>query len=176
MAGHSKWSQIKRKKAATDSARSRVFSKFARLIAVESKKVGGDVSSSSLRGVIDRAKMANMPKDNIERAVAKGSSADTAAFESVVYETYGPGGVAILIDALTDSRNRTAQEMKFLLSEHGCALAAPGSAAWAFTKTADGYTPISTVSVSGEDSEKLEKLLTALDENDDVQDVFTNTY
>jgi len=174
MAGHSKWSQIKRKKAVTDSARSRVFSKFARLIAVESKKVGGDASSPSLRAVIDRAKQANMPKDNIARAVAKGSMGDAASFESVLYETYGPGGVAILIDALTDSRNRTAQEIKFLLSEHGCALAAPGSAAWAFAKGPEGYTPSSTIELSDADSEHLEKLLMALDENDDVQEVFTN--
>lgn len=158
----------------TDVARSKVFSKFARLIAVESKKVGGDISAPSLRAVIDRAKRENMPKDNIERAVAKGSSTDTAAFESIMYETYGPGGVAVLIDTLTDSRNRTAQEIKFLLSEHGCALAAPGSAQWAFTRGASGYSPNSTTLLSEDDGQKLSALLTALDEHDDVQEIYTN--
>ncbi|MBI2048537.1 MAG: YebC/PmpR family DNA-binding transcriptional regulator [Parcubacteria group bacterium] len=169
MAGHSKWAQIKRKKAVTDSARSKVFGKFARLIAVESKKVSGDVSAPSLRAVIERAKQANMPKDNIDRAVAKGASADTAALESVLYETYGPGGVAILLEALTDSRNRTSQEIKILLGEHDCSLAAPGSAAWAFMKGHEGYVAQSTVEISNNDGESLASLLEALDENDDIQ-------
>lgn len=174
MSGHSKWSQIKRKKAVTDAARSKVFSKFARLIAVESKKVGGNTSAPSIRAVIDRAKAAHMPKDNIERAVAKGSASDLATFESIVYETYGPGGVAILIETLTGNRNRTAQEIKFLLSEHGCALLAPGSAQWAFSKDGNGYSPKTVVALAEDDGQKLSTILESLDEHDDVQEIYTN--
>ncbi|HET8581515.1 MAG TPA: YebC/PmpR family DNA-binding transcriptional regulator [Candidatus Paceibacterota bacterium] len=174
MSGHNKWSQIKRQKGVTDAAKSKVFGKYARLIAIESKRANGNVNDSALRAVIERAKAENMPKDNIERAVAKGTAADSVALESVVYETYGPGGVAIIIDAVTDNRNRTAQEIKHLLSKNGCELAAPGSAAWAFTKTADGYEPTSTVPISEADGEKLSLLIEVLDENDDVQNVYTN--
>jgi YebC/PmpR family DNA-binding regulatory protein len=174
MSGHNKWSQIKRQKEATDGAKSKVFGKFGRLISVESKRAGGNVNDPALRAIIERAKAENMPKDNIERAVAKGAAVDSAALESVVYETYGPGGVAILIDALTDNRNRTAQEMKHLLSKNGTELAAPGSAAWAFTKTIEGYEPVNTMAISEEDSEKLMTLLSAIDDQEDVQEVYTN--
>lgn len=174
MAGHNKWSKIKHKKAATDAAKSKIFGKMARLIAVESKKANGDVAAPGLRAAIDSAKAVSMPKDNIERAVAKGTSAETAALESILYEMYGPSGTAVLIDILTDNRNRTAAEIRHLLSRLGYELATPGSAAWAFTKTAEGYDANSTVEISDEDGEKLEKLMEALDEHDDVQDVYTN--
>lgn len=174
MAGHSKWAQIKRKKAVTDAAKSKEFGKFARLITLESKKCGGDQSAPSLRVVIERAKSINMPKENIERAIQKGASSDAASLESVLYETYGPGGVALLIDALTDNNNRTSQEIRHLLSKRGIALANPGSASWAFSKSADGYTPHSTISVSDEDIEQLSELIDALEEHDDVQAVYTN--
>ena len=116
MAGHSKWAQIKRQKGANDMARSAVFGKLARRITVESKKASGDVNAASLRAAIEKAKAANMPKENIERAVAKGSSADAGSLESVTYETYGPGGAAVVIEALTDNKNRTSAEIKHLLS------------------------------------------------------------
>ncbi|MAZ67249.1 hypothetical protein CL652_00570 [bacterium] len=174
MAGHNKWSKIKHKKAATDAAKSKVFGKMARLIAVESKKANGDTSAPGLRAAIDSAKAISMPKDNIERAVAKGTSDETAALESILYEMYGPSGTAVLIDILTDNRNRTAAEIRHLLSRLGYELATPGSAVWAFTKTAEGYDANSTVEISDEDGEKLEKLMEALDEHDDVQDVYTN--
>ena len=137
MAGHSKWAQIKRHKAVTDATRSRVFSRLARLITTESRKAGGDVSAPGLKNAIERGKAANMPKDNIGRAVAKGVSKDSVLLEEVVYECYGPGGAAILIRAFTDSRNRTSAELKHLLSKHELVLAAPGSASWAFTKSAE---------------------------------------
>lgn len=175
MSGHNKWSQIKRAKEVTDGAKSKVFGKFARLIALETKKAGGNPNSPGVRAVVDRAKAENMPKENIERAIAKGSGADAASLESIVYETYGPGGVAILIDTLTDNRNRTAQEMKHLLSKNGCELAAPGSAAWAFSKNPDGsYTPTSTIGVSDTDGDALMEILSQIDDNDDVQEVYTN--
>jgi len=175
MAGHSKWAQIKRQKSVTDAARSRVFSRFARLIALESKKANGLLSAPGLSAIIARAKSANMPKDNIERAIAKGVSKDAGNLEQVVYEAYGPGGVAILIDALTDSKNRTTQEIKHLLVLQGVELASPGAASWAFMKTGTVYTPNEPlVEISGDDESRLSTILEALDEYDDVQQVFTN--
>src|SRR5512140_2919551 len=109
MSGHSKWSQIKRQKSVTDAAKSRVFARYARLIALESKKANGVLSAPGLSVAIARAKAANMPKDNIERAIAKGASKDSGNLEQILYEAYGPGGVALIIDALTDNKNRTTQ-------------------------------------------------------------------
>ena len=175
MSGHSKWSQIKRQKAVTDSARSRIFSRFARLISLEAKKANGVLSAPGLSVAIARAKAANMPKENIERAIAKGASKDSGDLEQVVYEAYGPGGVALVIDALTDNKNRTTQEIKHLLVVQGVELATPGAASWAFTKTGTEYVPNEPLmGVAGEDEEKLRAILEALDEHEDVQQVFTN--
>lgn len=176
MAGHSKWAQIKRQKAVTDAAKSRAFSKFAREITVEAKKAMGNLSSPALQAVIARAKALNMPKDNIDRAVARGTDKNATELEQVVYELFGPSGVAMLVVAVTDSRNRTTQEIKHLLSKNGYALGAPGSAMWAFTKSENGrYTPNEPLGeVAGADEEALSSLLTALDEYEDVQEIFTN--
>lgn len=174
MSGHNKWAQIKRQKGANDAAKSNAWGKLSRRITIESKKVNGDVNSPSLRAVIDAAKAVNMTKDTIERAVLKGTSVDAGSLESITYETYGPGGAAIIIDTLTDNRNRTAQEIKHLLSKNGLALAAPGSAVWAFEKTENGYTPKTTVALSEDDDAALMKIMEALDAHDDVQDVYTN--
>ena len=175
MSGHSKWSQIKRQKAVTDSARSRVFSRYARLIAMESKKASGILTAPGLAAAIARAKAENMPKDNIERAVAKGASKDSGNLEQVIYEAYGPAGVAIIVDALTDNKNRTTPEIKHLFSKMGFEVAAPGSASWAFTKVGAVYTPNEPLTdIEGEEEEKLTTILEELDEHEDVQQVFTN--
>ena len=175
MSGHSKWSQIKRQKAVTDSAKSRVFSRYARLIAMEAKKANGIMTAPGLAVAISRAKAANMPKDNIERAVAKGMSKDSGDMAPVMYEAYGPGGTAIIVTALTDNKNRTTQEIKHLLVLQDVELANPGAASWAFTKTHDGFTPNEPlIDVSGDDEVRLSAVLDALDEHDDVQQVFTN--
>ena len=159
----------------TDAARSRVFSRFARLITLESKKAGGVLSAPGLSVAIARAKAVNMPKDNIERAIAKGTSKDSGDLEQVVYEAYGPSGVAIIIEALTDNKNRTTPEIKHLLSKHGTEVAAPGAASWAFTKTGITFVPNEPLTeVSGADEEKLTAILEDLDEHEDVQQVFTN--
>ncbi|MEK7147787.1 MAG: YebC/PmpR family DNA-binding transcriptional regulator, partial [Patescibacteria group bacterium] len=134
MSGHNKWSKIKRQKGASDAAKSKIFSKMARAIATASKQVNGDATSPILRTAIDKAREYNMPADNIERAVKKGSGADAEAMENITYEAYGPGGCALVIEALTSNRNKAAQEVKFILSENGFALATQGSATWAFTK------------------------------------------
>lgn len=175
MSGHSKWSQVKRQKSVTDAAKSRVFSRFARLITLESKKAGGTLSAPGLSVAIARAKAANMPKENIERAVAKGISKDSGDLEQIVYEAYGPGGVAMLIDALTDNKNRTTQDLKHLLSLQGVEVATPGAASWAFTKSGGAYTPHEPLlEVGDEDEKRLHTILEALDAHDDVQQVFTN--
>jgi len=175
MSGHSKWAQIKRQKAATDATKSRVFARYARLIALESKKAHGVLSAPGLTAAIARAKAVNMPKDNIERAIAKGASKDAGNLERIVYEAYGPSGVAILVDALTDNKNRTTQEIKHLFARHSIELAGPGAASWAFIKSGDTYVPNEPlIDVADDDEVNLCSILEALDEHDDVQQVFTN--
>lgn len=175
MSGHNKWAQIKRQKAVTDGARSKVFARFAKLIALESKKASGSVTAPGLASVIARAKAANMPKDNIERAVTKGTSKDSGELDQVQYEAYGPGGVAIIVDALTDNKNRTTQEIKHLFSKNGSELATPGAASWAFTKTHDGYVPNEPlVDIAEHEEERLSAILDELDEHEDVQCTYTN--
>lgn len=173
MSGHNKWSKIKHKKGATDAKKSKLLSKYSRLIALESKKAGGDVNAPGLRAIIERAKGESMPKDNIDRAVAKGKGGDAGNLEEVLYETFGPGGTAILITALTDNNNRTSAEIRHLLSKAGLALGAPGSAAWAFTKTAGGYAPQMPMALSDTDGEELANLIETLEDHDDVQDIYT---
>lgn len=174
MAGHSKWAKVKRQKAVTDGKRSKIFSKLVRYITVEAKRVKGDRNAPSLRVAIEKARAANMPSDTIERAIEKASGDGAVALESVTYEAYGPGGVALIIEGLTDNRNRTAQEIKHLLSKNGAALATPGAALWAFVKEEEGLVPTTTVDLSDTDLEKLSAVVDALEENDDVQEVYTN--
>lgn len=174
MAGHNKWAQIKRQKGANDAAKSNAWAKLSRRITIEAKKAGGNMTASGLRAAIEAGKAVNMPKDTIERAILKGNAPDAAILESIVYEAYGPGGSALLIDTLTDNRNRTAQEIKHLLSKNGISLASPGSAAWAFEKTLDGYVPKTTVKLSDADDAALMQLMEQIDAHDDVQEVYTN--
>ena len=137
MAGHSKWASIKHKKKAVDAKRGALFTKLTRAITVATRQGGGDPEGNpSLALAIQKAKDASMPKDNIERAIAKGTGADSDAdaFEAVVYEGYGPGGVAVLVDALTDNRNRTGSEVRHIFTKHGGNLGEPGSVAWTFKK------------------------------------------
>jgi YebC/PmpR family DNA-binding regulatory protein len=174
MSGHNKWSKIKHKKAASDAQKSKLFSKHASMIAVESRNAKGDLAAPGLIAAIERAKKDSMPKDNIDRAVQKGKSADSASLIAVTYETYGPGGSAIIITAVTDSTNRTTQEVRHILTKNGYALGTAGSASWAFIKTQDAYLPTNPLELSPEDGEKLAALIEALTDHDDVQDVFTS--
>jgi len=137
MAGHSKWSSIKHQKGAKDAKRGALFTKLARAIQVAAKEGGGDPEgNAALANAIQKAKENSMPKDNIERAIAKGTGADADAdaFETVVYEGYGPSGVAFLVEALTDNRNRTGSEVRHIFSKAGGSLGEPGSVAWQFEK------------------------------------------
>ncbi|HZG35467.1 MAG TPA: YebC/PmpR family DNA-binding transcriptional regulator [Gaiellaceae bacterium] len=238
MSGHSKWSSIKHKKGAADAKRGKLFSKLSRAIIVAAKEGGADPAANlALQNAIEKAKSYSMPKDNIERAVAKGAGADAdgSNFETVVYEGYGPEGVAVLVEALTDNRNRTASDVRHLFTKHGGNLGTTGAVAWLFDRrgvvvvdaagvdedelmlaAADGgaddlardgsvfqvsappealaavraaleeagfavdtaelsMVPKTTVAVEEETSaKKLMRLIDALEENDDVQDVFAN--
>ena len=137
MSGHSKWASIKHKKAIVDSKRGKLFTKLARAVTVAAKEGGGDIDGNpSLALAVQKARDASMPKDNIERAIAKGTGAgaDAAALETILYEGYGPGGVALLIEAVTDNRNRTGADVRHALSKGNGSLGEPGSVAYNFDK------------------------------------------
>ncbi|MFA6300910.1 MAG: YebC/PmpR family DNA-binding transcriptional regulator [Candidatus Paceibacterota bacterium] len=176
MSGHNKWAQIKHKKAITDSKKSKIFSKLVRFISVEAKLSGGK-ESPGLRAAIEKAKKVNMPGDVIDRAIKKASEPSTQ-MDSITYEAYGPGGTGIIIETLTDSKNRTAQDIKHILSKNGFALGGIGSAAWAFRKekSPEGliWLPNNSIPLSDHDLGLLDELVEELEENDDVQDVYTN--
>ena len=134
MSGHSKWSTIKRQKGIADNRRSQIFTKLGREVSVAARQGGPDPETNSrLRIAMERARDANMPKDNVERAIKRGTGGgDAAALQEVVYEGYGPGGIAILVEALTDNRNRTVSDIRNVFSKAGGNLAEAGSVAWLF--------------------------------------------
>ena len=159
MSGHSKWSSIKHKKGAADAKRGKLFSKLSRAIIVAAKEGGGDPANNlALQNAIEKAKSYSMPKDNIDRAIAKGSGADADAdaFETIVYEGYGPEGVAVIVEALTDNRNRTAADVRHLFAKNGGNLGATGAVAWQFDRRG-----VVVVPADGVDDEEL--LLVAAD-------------
>lgn len=173
MAGHNKWKQIKDKKAKTDGAKSKLYSKYAKLISAEAQKVKGDKSAPSLRALIERAKTENVTNDVIERAVKKASEPGSA-LEAITYEAYGPGGCALIIEAFTTNKNKAAQEVKHILTDNGFSLATPGSASWAFKREGTNWTATTTVELEDSDIEALGKLVDVLEANEEVQEVFTN--
>src|ERR687887_923410 len=137
MSGHSKWSSIKHRKAAADARRGQQFTKLARAITVAAREGGGDPDGNpALATAVQKPREASMPKDNSQRAIDRGTGAgsDAAAIERVVFEGYGPGGAAILVEALTDNRNRTSAEVRHAFTKHGGSLGEPGSVAWTFEK------------------------------------------
>lgn len=137
MSGHSKWSTIKHKKGAADAKRGQLFTKLSKAIIVAAKEGGADPAANlSLQNAIEKAKSYSMPKDTIERAIARGAGtdADAAAYETIVYEGYGPDGVAVLVEALTDNRNRTASDVRHLFTKNGGNLGTTGAVAWLFER------------------------------------------
>ena len=136
MSGHSKWATIKRKKGAADARRGQLFSKLARAIIVAAREGGPDPeANTALANAVQKARDNSMPKDNIERAIQRGAGGgDGEAYESVTYEGYGPGGVAILLSILTDNRNRTAADIRHIFTKHGGSLGTPGTVAWQFDR------------------------------------------
>ena len=238
MSGHSKWSSIKHKKGAADKKRGQLFSKLSRALIVAAREGGPDPAANlALQNAIEKAKSYSMPKDNIDRAIARGAGTDSdaAAYETVVYEGYGAGGVAVLVEALTDNRNRTASDVRHVFTKNDGNLGASGAVAWQFDRRgivlvpadgvdedelmlaaadggaedveldgssfqitaapedltgvreaveAAGFTvegaeltmvPKNTVEVDDESTaKKILRLIDALEENDDVQDVYSN--
>lgn len=238
MSGHSKWATIKRKKAKVDSQRGKVFTRISKEIIIAARNGGGDPGGNMrLKAAIEKAKAANIPNDNIQRAIQKGvGGGEGANFEEFSYEGYGPGGVAILLDVATDNRNRTAGEVRHILSKHGGNLGETGCVGWMFkqqgiiiidrseTKLSEDeimlvaleagaedvkveedsfeittapenltavesslkeqaipvadaeitMVPQSTVKLQGEEAEKMAKMIDLLEDNDDIQAVYTN--
>jgi YebC/PmpR family DNA-binding regulatory protein len=153
MSGHSKWSTIKRKKAAIDAKRGNVFTRLAREIALAAREGGGDVDVNfGLRLAVERAKSSNMPKDNIERAIKKGTGEDKsgATLEQIMYEGYAPNGVALMIEVVTDNRNRAVADVRHVLSRSGGNLADLGAVSWQFRRAA-----YFAISATGLDSEEV---------------------
>ncbi len=151
MAGHSHWAGIKHKKAANDAKRGKIWSKIARMIIVAAKSGGGDPAQNlTLRYAVDKAKAANMPKDTIEKAIKKGTGeTEGVTFEEVLYEGYAPGGIAIMVEALTDNRNRTGPEIKRIFERQGGSLGTSGCVNWMFEKK--GLITVSTDSIGEDD-------------------------
>jgi len=182
MSGHSKWSTIKRKKGAVDAARGKIFTRLAREIQIAARAGADPNSNFTLRLAIDRARADNMPKDNIDRAIRRGAGLekDAAEIEEVTYEGYGPHGIAIIVQCLTDNRNRTISDLRRAFNRAGGSLAEPNSVAWQFTE--NGYLSYPLVDDDGErkniDTDEL--FMAALDAgavdvqiSDDVAEVYT---
>lgn len=181
MSGHSHFSSIKHKKALTDAKRSKVFSKLASQILVAAREKGKDPDTNPrLKIAIEQAKEANMPSDNIERAIKKGTGElASEKLEEFLFEAYGPGGVAIIIEGITDNKNRSLGEIKQTLNQYGGKLVGEGGARWLFERKAVEQGSLEWVAkqemeVPEKDKENLQKLFEALDENDSVQEIYSN--
>jgi len=177
MSGHSKWNNIKNRKDAQDKKKGAVFSQLAKVIktAVKEGRSGNPDDNPSLRLILEKAKAANMPKENIKRAIDRGlgKTAAGVTLQEIVYEAFGPGGAPLMIAAVTDNRNRTAAELKFILNKFAGSLASPGAAAYMFTRQGEEYVRQLPDFVTDETTrENLQNLIEALRENDDVEDVY----
>jgi YebC/PmpR family DNA-binding regulatory protein len=172
MSGHSKWANIKRRKESTDKKRGQIFSKLSRAISVAARKEPNPDFNPTLRSIIEKARGYNMPQENIERAIKKSSEAGD--LEELVLEGYGPEGVAVIVTATTDNRNRTVSEIKKIFSDHHAKWADPGSVLWAFEQQEGGWTPKFPQTISSDSQKQLLGLFDALDDHDDVVDLYTN--
>lgn len=176
MSGHSKWANIKRQKGVNDIKRAQIFTKIARAITIAVQKSGGDPNSNpNLRLAMEKARAENMPKDNIERAIKKGTggSLGVMRLEEAKYEGFGPNGVAILVDSLTDNKNRTTAEIRSIFTRFGGNLGGAGSTSYIFANGPEN--PSFTIPIPDEPTKnKIISLLEALDDHDDVQEVYSN--
>jgi YebC/PmpR family DNA-binding regulatory protein len=168
MSGHSKWSKVKHQKATTDVVKSAAFTKATHAIMIAAREGGG----ARLRLAIERARAVNMPKENIERAVARAAGEGGVTLEQITYEAYGPGGIAMLIETATDNRNRSVSEIKNLIERAGGTLTSPGGVAYIFDGTMPK--PGMAIAASPDIREKVERLIAELEALDDVLRVFTN--
>lgn len=172
MAGHSKWKQIKHHKEASDKKRSRLFSKLANIISIAAKNEQDPHFNPTLRSAIERAKAANLPQANIERAIKRAK--ESKDLEELTLEIYGPEGSGLLVQAITDNRNRTTNEIRALLRDFDAKLGHPGSLQWSFEKDGDVYKPKFKQSVSSEAAEKINNLVEELEGRDDIREIYTN--
>lgn len=176
MSGHSKWKTTKHHKAIVDAKRGKLFSKLAKVVSLAAREKGGDPAMNpNLRIAIETAQKANMPKENIERAIKRGTGElGGAKLEEITLEAYSAEGIAIIIETITDNKNRVLSEIKKILSEHNAKLAGEGSARWMFDKQNGDWVSKNPMEIPEEQRKKLEKLFEALDENDDVQEIYSN--
>ncbi|MFH0712928.1 MAG: YebC/PmpR family DNA-binding transcriptional regulator [Candidatus Jorgensenbacteria bacterium] len=175
MSGHNKWKQIKEKKGVLDKKRSAVFSKLLKAITVVARDGESPDFNPRLKAALERAKQSNVPQENIERAIKKVRER-AENLEEILIEAYGPGGAALIIEAITDNRLRTVQEIKIILKDYGGRIAAPGATAWAFELSPDrSRQPKFKQELGGGDKDKLEKLVGELEDHEDVQKVYKNT-
>lgn len=182
MSGHSHAKTIKRVKEASDKKRGQIFSKMARLISVAVKESGSNPGTNpKLRIAMETARSVNMPKDNIDRAIKRGAGEDVLAenLEEVTFEAYGPGGVAIIVEGITDNKNRTLGEIKQVLSQHGAKMIGEGGLRWMFERKlkepgALEWEPKQEIELSTKDREACERLFEALDGNEAVQEIYSN--
>lgn len=172
MSGHSHWAGIKHQKAVTDAKRAKLFSKLLKAISAAAKTEPNPDFNPRLRTAVEKAKEAMVPADNIDRAIKK--ALEQKPIEELLFEAYGPGGTAILIEALADNRNRMVQEIKKALGDHGGKWAESGSVQWAFERGPEGWKPKFFQEINEVDAQSLFALTEALEENDDVQNVVTN--
>ena len=173
MSGHSHWSGIKHRKGAADQKRGLVFSKLLAAITAAARAEQNPDFNPRLRTAVQKAKEANVPSENIERAVKRAKESG-AVLEELTLEAYGPGGTALLIEAITDNKNRTIPEIKKILGDHGAKWTEAGSVRWAFEKKETAFEPKFPQKLNEEDAEKLNVLVEALEDHDDVQKVYTN--
>ncbi len=177
MSGHSKWSTIKHEKALTDAKKSKVFSKVTSLITIAARKGGDPDKNPTLRTMIENAREVNVPKENIERAIKRGTGEIAGArLEELTYGAFGPGDAAILITTITDNKNRTLAEIKKILQEHNVKFAELNSIQWMFHREGTDWVPNNPVKIEDENIKKeLEALYEALDEQQDVNEIYDNT-
>jgi YebC/PmpR family DNA-binding regulatory protein len=181
MSGHSHWHSIKYKKGAADAKKGKVFSKISREITIAARESGGDPDfNPKLRMAVERARSFNMPADNIERAIKKGTGElEGEKLEEVLFEAYGPGGIALIIEGITDNKNRTLGEIKQILSQYNGKLVGEGGVRWMFERKVKEpgsleWVAKQEIELSEKDKETAEKLFEALDENDAVQEIYSN--
>lgn len=174
MSGHSKWAQIKRKKAVVDAKRGQAFTKLARAITVAAHHGADPAMNATLQQAIDQARAVNMPKDNIDRAIQRATDLGGAQLEQLLLEAYGPGGVGMLINVATDNHNRTIAELRHLLSERAASLGTTGSVLWQFKRRGAAWQPKQLLPLNDAAKKQLTDLITALKQSDDVIDITTN--
>lgn len=181
MSGHSHWKKVKYAKGTANSKKSQAFSKLAKEIEIAAREKGGNPAfNPKLRMAIDKAKEWNIPTDNIERAIKRGAGElEGVKLESLLLEAYGPGGVAIIVEGITDNKNRVLAEIKQALSRHGAKMVSEGGVRWMFERKFKEsgsleWQPKQEIEVSAQDREACEKLFEALDENEAVQEIYSN--